>query len=279
MMANMPFVEWRMAVKRPFRRQAKRRRRINLQKALFVLPNLFTLSSVFCGVYAMMLCTGEVSSNDIYRACLAVFFGIFFDMSDGRVARLTRTQSEFGVQLDSLADLVTFGVAPALIVYVWTFSELGILGALTCFVYVACGAIRLARFNVLAGQESTSLRYFIGLPIPLAAGTLITLIVFYVREFDEKTPHLGVSVGVLLVLGLLMVSNVQYRSFKEVKPSKTSMGVLLVLLGFFAVIALVERTSLALLIYFVIYVLAGIFLDIVRRLSRQPKSTSLGRES
>ena len=200
-------------------------------------------------------------------------------MSDGRVARLTRTQSEFGVQLDSLADLVTFGVAPALIVYVWTFAELGILGALTCFVYVACGAIRLARFNVLAGQESTSLRYFIGLPIPLAAGTLITLIVFYVREFGEKTPHLGVSVSVFLVLGLLMVSNVQYRSFKEVKPNKTSIGVLLGLLALFTAIALLERTSLALLLYFLVYVLVGIFLDIARRMSRQPKSTSLGRES
>ena len=268
-----------MEAKRPFRRKPKRRRRLNLQKALFVLPNLFTLSSVFCGVYAMMLCTGEASSTDIYRACLAVFFGIFFDMSDGRVARLTRTQSEFGVQLDSLADLITFGVAPALIVYVWALAELGILGAFICFVYVGCGAIRLARFNVLAGQESTSLRYFVGLPIPLAAGTLITLVVFHLREFKEQIPHSGLSVTALVLLGLLMVSNIQYRSFKEVKPKWSSLGILFLLLAVFVGIALLYRTSLALLIYFAVYVLLGIVLDLIRRLSRQTPSAPVSSEN
>ncbi|MEZ4272854.1 MAG: CDP-alcohol phosphatidyltransferase family protein [Myxococcota bacterium] len=138
-----------MEPRRKRRRRLPRRRRIatrfNLGRALFVLPNLFTVSNIFCGFYAIVLICGEPGPEQFYRAGLAIFFGFFFDMADGRVARMTRTQSDFGVQLDSLSDMVTFGVAPALIVYRWGLSELGLWGIVVAFVYVACGALRLAR--------------------------------------------------------------------------------------------------------------------------------------
>src|SRR5437868_4145147 len=130
--------------------ERRRRRRPDLRKLMIVLPSLFTVSSIFCGVYSIMLSSGEASGDNFYRAAVAIFFGNFFDAFDGRVARMTRTQSEFGVELDSLADVITFGVAPAILVYKWALYELGFLGMAIAAVYAACGAIRLARFNVLA---------------------------------------------------------------------------------------------------------------------------------
>ena len=124
--------------------------RVNLQKSLFILPNLFTLSSVLCGFYAILICTPDATNEDFYRASLLLVFAMFFDTIDGRVARLTNTQSAIGLQLDSLADVVSFGVAPAVLVYRWSLEEIGFLGLFFAFVYIACGAIRLARFNVLA---------------------------------------------------------------------------------------------------------------------------------
>src|SRR5713226_1505849 len=119
-------------------RERRRRRRPDLRKLMFVLPNLFTVSSIFCGVYSIMLSAGEATADN------------FFHAFDGRVARMTKTQSEFGVELDSLADVITFGVAPAILVYKWALYELGFLGIAIAGIYAACGAIRLARFNVTA---------------------------------------------------------------------------------------------------------------------------------
>ena len=122
---------------------AERRPRVNLRKLMFVLPNLFTVSSIFCGIYSITLCTGDAASGDqFFRAAIAIFFGNFFDAFDGRVARMTKTQSEFGVELDSLADVITFGVAPAILVYKWALASMGMLGMAICATYAACGAIR-----------------------------------------------------------------------------------------------------------------------------------------
>jgi len=140
---------------------------------MFVLPNLFTVSTIFCGVYSIMLSAGESTGDNFFRAAVAVFFGNFFDAFDGRVARLTKTQSDFGVELDSLADVITFGVAPAILVYKWALYGLGTAGIIISGIYASCGAIRLARFNVLAHTEAGVQRFFVGLPIPLAAGTLV----------------------------------------------------------------------------------------------------------
>src|SRR5512136_3184853 len=159
---------------------------INLRKAMFVPPNLFTVSSIFLGFYSMTLSAGDPSPAQLYRAALAIFFAIFFDMFDGRVARMTRTQSDFGVQLDSLADVVSFGAAPALLVYKWALAPMGFLGLFVSFSFAACGALRLARFNVLAARgDKGSSRFFVGLPIPLAAGTIVALVIAHYRQFGS----------------------------------------------------------------------------------------------
>lgn len=238
--------------------RAKRRRiRFDLQKAMFVLPNLFTLSSIFCGFYAITLCMGEAPPSHLYRAAIAIFFGMFFDGFDGRVARLTKTQSEFGVQLDSLADLLSFGAAPAVLLYRWTLAELGNIGLFLAFVYVACGALRLARFNVLASREPGSMKYFIGLPIPLAAGTVVALVM---SAYPYEGPTPGGAVGIAVVtaaLALLMVSNVRYRTFKDLRPSKRSAAIVSLALVIFAAVSAQLKPTVALALVFLVYITMG----------------------
>src|SRR5262245_21986 len=150
---------------------------MNLRKTFFILPNLFTLSSVFCGFFAIATVAtgGRTEMEALYQASIAICFGFFFDLADGRVARLTKTQSALGLQLDSLADLITFGVAPALLMYRWGLDKIEThhLGMVISFIYVAAAALRLARFNVLALKESDDKKkpgkYIIGLPVPAAA--------------------------------------------------------------------------------------------------------------
>ncbi|MBS1111394.1 MAG: CDP-diacylglycerol--serine O-phosphatidyltransferase, partial [Anaeromyxobacteraceae bacterium] len=189
---------------------------INLRKAMFVLPNLFTVSSIFLGFYSMTLSAGDATPEQLYRAALAIFFAIFFDMFDGRVARMTRTQSDFGVQLDSLADVISFGAAPALLVYKWALAPMGFLGLFLSFSFAACGALRLARFNVLAARgDKASHRFFTGLPIPLAAGALVSVVIAHYRHYlgpTEPSAHVPIAVMVAL-LAFLMVSTVRYRTF------------------------------------------------------------------
>lgn len=253
------------AFKKPLRlrRKARRARRINLGKAMFVLPNLFTISSVFCGFYAIVLSAGDPGPVKLYQATLAVFFGAFFDMADGRVARLTKTQSEFGTQLDSLADMVTFGVAPAVIVYTWGLTELGIAGAFVAFGYVACAAVRLARFNVIAGRGGGSSSFFTGLPTPLAAAVLVALVMFHQREFSrEVTRHIQVVI-LVAVLSYLMISNVRYRSFKTLRPSHTTLTVFGLVVLVFLSLALWVRPSFALLSFTSAYVVYGLIEEVV----------------
>jgi CDP-diacylglycerol---serine O-phosphatidyltransferase len=240
---------------------------------MFVLPNLFTVSSIFCGFYAIVLVIGDVTPNHLYNAALAVFFGVFFDMADGRVARLTRTQSDFGVQLDSLADVITFGVAPAVIAFKWGLSHLGLLGATAGFVFVACGALRLARFNVLAQRGTGSIRYFIGLPIPLAAAVVVTLVMFHQRTYEEGAVRERQVAVLLLVLSYLMVSNIRYRTFKDLKLTRVSVVVALALLLAFVGIALHIRPTFALLAFVSGYVAYGLLEEVVffRRRRREDR--------
>jgi CDP-diacylglycerol--serine O-phosphatidyltransferase len=246
------------------RRRLRRPRlpRFNLRKAMFVLPNLFTLSGIFCGFYAIILAGDDPTPERLYRASLAVFFGLFFDMADGRVARLTRTQSEFGVQIDSLSDLVTFGVAPAVIVHQWALREFGLLGAVAAFAFVACGAIRLARFNILARRGGSSTD-FIGLPIPLAAGVMISLVMFHQRTFAAPVTHEGSVVVLLLVLAYLMVSNVRYRSFKKVRPSPKAFALLAVVTAAVIAMALLVAPLFAVFSFFCAYVGMGLIEEVI----------------
>src|SRR5689334_18907983 len=164
---------------------------MNLRKTFFILPNLFTLSSVFCGFFAVVTVGGGQAADEarIYQAAIAICFGFFFDMADGRVARLTKTQSSLGLQLDSAADVITFGVAPAMMVYRWGLDRLQAaipyvgphVGLVSAFLYVGAAALRLARFNVLAMAEADDKKkpgkFILGLPVPVAASVLVGLVV------------------------------------------------------------------------------------------------------
>src|SRR5437870_3531429 len=244
----------------PAERRSPRRPRANLRKLMFVLPDLFTVSSIFCGVFSITLSAGEPTGDNFYRAAVAIFFGSFFDAFDGRVARLTRTQSDFGVELDSLADVISFGVAPAILVYTWALGGMGIAGIVICSIYAACGAIRLARFNVLAHSESGSQRYFVGLPIPLAAGMLVALVI----ALNNLGTPISEAVGLwpiatlVLVLAFLMVSTIRYRTFKEAGLNARTLLIFLLVIAVGVAVAIRGRPSLVLLVYFSFYILLGI---------------------
>src|SRR5438270_10970984 len=242
------------------REERRRRRRPNLRKLMFVLPNLFTVSSIFCGVYSITLSAGEPTGDNFYRAAVAIFFGSFFDAFDGRVARLTRTQSDFGVELDSLADVISFGVAPAILVYKWALGGMGMAGLVICSISAACGAIRLARFNVLAHSETGSQRYFVGLPIPLAAGMLVALVIALnnLRAPISEAVGLWPIATLVLVLAFLMVSTIRYRTFKEAGLNARTLLVFLLVIAIGVVVAIRGRPSLVLLVYFSFYILLGI---------------------
>jgi CDP-diacylglycerol--serine O-phosphatidyltransferase len=231
---------------------------MKLEKLKFVLPNLFTVTSIFCGFYALTLCAGEASPAQLYQAALAIFFAMFFDGFDGRVARLTRTQSQFGVELDSLADLVSFGVAPAMLVYKWALAPLGFIGLFGAFLFIACGALRLARFNVLSTRADSS-RFFVGLPIPLAAGVIVSLVIAHHltrgRELGTgaRVPYLVV----VTVLSLLMVSTLRYRTFKDLRLNFASLAVFLAICLTGILIATRLHPAYVLVTYFCAYLALG----------------------
>jgi CDP-diacylglycerol--serine O-phosphatidyltransferase len=235
---------------------------MKLRDLMFVLPNLFTVSSIFCGFYAMTLCSGEASPTQLYQAALAIFFGIFFDGFDGRVARLTKTQSLFGQELDSLADVVTFGAAPALLIYKWALQPLGVVGLFGAFCFAACGALRLARFNVLAIRSPTggSSRFFVGMPIPFAACGLVSMVIAFQAARGGALPESWrwPVFGVVVFLALLMVSTVRYRTFKDLKLSKKSMLVLAFILLGGVIIATRIHPASVIVAYFALYLVSGL---------------------
>lgn len=234
---------------------------LNLRKAMFVLPNLFTVSSILLGFYALVLCAGDPSPAQLYQAALAIFFALFFDAFDGRVARMTKTQSDFGMQLDSLADVVSFGAAPGLLVYKWALAPLGFAGFFVAFAFLACGALRLARFNVLAmrGDKGSS-AFFVGLPIPLAAGAIVSLVIAHYRTFKDATSaadRIPIAVVVAL-LAFLMVSTVRYRTFKDVHLSPKSLSVFAFMCVAGVAVGMVTRASFVLLVFVSAYVAMGL---------------------
>jgi len=256
---------------------------INLRKAMFVLPNLFTVSSIFLGFYSLTLSAGEPTPEQLYRSALAVFFAIFFDMFDGRVARMTKTQSDFGMQLDSLADVISFGAAPALLVYKWALAPLGFLGFFLSFAFAACGALRLARFNVLAARgDKTSHRFFVGLPIPLAAGSIVSLVIAHFRQFGSGTDaatQVPIAVVVAL-LSFLMVSTVRYRTFKDVHLSPRSLAIFGFAVAAGVAVGIATRASFVLVVYMGAYILMGIAESVFfrRRVARDALPAAVRRE-
>jgi CDP-diacylglycerol--serine O-phosphatidyltransferase len=219
-------------------------------RGIYLLPNLLTTAGLFSGFYAVVMSMNGQFEN----AAIAIFVAMIFDGLYGRVARMTNTQSAFGAEYDSMADMVSFGVAPALIAYNFGLSELGKFGWLAAFIYVACAALRLARFNTQIGMSDN--RYFQGLASP-AAAALISGMVWVSMEYDIGGNDYGVIVAIITgITGLLMVSNFKYNSFKEVDWSgKVPFVALLLIMMVFIIVA--TAPSLVLFIVFILYAIAG----------------------
>ena len=181
-----------------------------VHKGVYILPNLLTTASLFSGFLGIMWAIG----GQFEATALAILVSALFDGLDGKVARLTNTASEFGVQYDSLADLVAFGVTPGIMVYLWKLNEFGRLGLMASFLIVVCGALRLARFNV--STATTSKKHFIGLPIPAQACIMATLVLFAPFIPDALAAYEPqLLLGLAYACSFLMVSRVRYASFKE----------------------------------------------------------------
>ncbi len=226
------------------------------RKGVYLLPNLFTLLSLFSGFYAIV----AAMHNQFDLAAIAILVAMVFDSLDGRVARLIKAQSAFGAELDSLSDMVSFGVSPALVAYNWSLSSLGFLGWgklgwLTAFLYVSCVALRLARFNTQADLMEEK-RYFFGLPCPAAAAVIATTVwVGYQYDLSGLTAT-WLMVAITWVVALLQVTNIRYRSFKDINfKGNIRFAFLFVLIVIFIFIAL--RPMLFFLVVFALFAISG----------------------
>lgn len=223
-------------------------------RGVYLLPNLFTTANLFAGFYSVVCAI----NGSFYVACAAIFVAMVLDGLDGRVARMTNTQSAFGAEYDSMSDMVAFGVAPALLSYKWALYELGNVGLTVAFIYAACAALRLARFNTQIGVVDK--RWFVGLASPAAAGVVAGL-VWAVSEHDVYGKDMPVLAGLLFasavaLTGLLMVSNIKYYSFKDLdlKGRVPFVVMLVVVLGFAVVFSDPPRV---LLLLFLVYAGSG----------------------
>lgn len=225
------------------------------RRGIYLLPNLFTTGCLFSGFYAIL----SAMSGQFEQAAIAIFVAMILDGLDGRVARLTNTASEFGVQYDSLADMVSFGLAPALIMYQWAFIDLGKLGWAIAFAYVASTALRLARFNTQA--EVADKRFFQGLPSPSAAGVVAGLV--WVSVDNGLTGDDVTVIALLLTLaaGVFMVTNFRYYSFKEVdfKGKVPFVSMLLLVLVF--VFITLDPAQILFGLFF-LYMLSGVIMTL-----------------
>ncbi|MGD9123459.1 MAG: CDP-diacylglycerol--serine O-phosphatidyltransferase [Desulfarculaceae bacterium] len=215
------------------RRRKKRITRSERRKAIYVLPNLCTTASLLAGFYSII----SSMEGDFFNASLAILASLVLDGLDGKVARATNTVSRFGVEYDSLADVVAFGAAPAILAFHWALKPVGRLGWLAAFLFVACGALRLARFNVQV--ESVGTKYFVGLPIPAAAATIATSVLMMNALGYPGPVNFWPVVIMVFVLSFLMVSNIHYLAFKELGVARLkSFNYLVAVLLFFTLIAI-----------------------------------------
>ena len=262
---QMPFVQ-------------KPTRRARLRRGIFLIPSLFTVANLLCGYYASIaaLVGGK---EDFDHAAKAIGLAILFDSMDGRIARLTGTNTEFGVQFDSLADVVSFGIAPAILAYAWgfrfafaasgNFHQLGEFAWICCLTFLICTAWRLARFNV-KGMEPGGNKNFVGMPTPAAAGVVAAIIHsrHYFAPLNDATWAV-VWFVLLLILGGLMTSTVRYYSFKDIPWTRRQPSITIILM--FLLVATIWRYSEAALVIIAgTYAVVGLVLHIVRFLRRRP---------
>jgi len=229
------------------------------KKGIYLLPNLFTTASLFSAFYAIV----AGINGDFDKAAVAIFISMILDGLDGRVARMTNTQSKFGEQYDSLADMVAFGVAPALVAFSLNLNSLGNLGWIGTFILVVGAALRLARFNTQIGEVDS--RFFVGLPSPAAAGVVAGLIwIYHIHSLAASTFATLLMLFVVAGVGVLMVSNIRYYSFKDLDlKRRVPFTAILVMVLILSVVAYDPATVL--LVSFLIYALSGPFQALVRK--------------
>lgn len=229
------------------------------RKGIYLLPNLFTTSALFSGFFAVV----AGINGDFTAASVAIFIAMVLDGLDGRVARMTNTQSAFGAEYDSLADMLSFGVAPALVAFTWILQDIGKTGWVVAFLFVACAALRLARFNVQIG--SVDKKWFIGLPSPSAAA-VVAASVWTFHSFDaDAFAFKLLMLIVVAAAGVLMVSNIRYYSFKDIdlKGPVPFVVLLAIVLGF---VVISVEPSVMLLLLFGAYVASGPVLAVMRKM-------------
>lgn len=226
-------------------------------RGIYLLPNLFTTAGLFAGFYAVI----AAIRGDFESAAIAIFVAMIMDGLDGRIARMTDTQSAFGAEYDSLADMVSFGLAPALVIFQWSLLDTGKFGWMVAFIYAACAALRLARFNTQVGIEDK--RYFQGLPSPAAAACLAGWV--WAGTSNQISPAIMTAIALPLTFmcGILMVSTVRYHSFKDLDlQGKVPFIVMLALVLVFALIA--SDPPLVLFAAFIIYALSGLIITLIK---------------
>lgn len=198
----------------------------HIRKGIYIVPSLITSASFFCGFYSIIASI----HGDYYTAAWVIILAAFFDGLDGRIARATGATTHFGVEFDSLSDLISFGAAPAILMYNWTLQPFGRIGWMAAFLFALCGALRLARFNTQSSEVRKD--RFVGLPIPAAAGVLATIVLLTRGALEIDHAPAALIVATVYIAALLMVSNIPYRSFKQMdlarrKPFHMLIGVLL----------------------------------------------------
>lgn len=243
-----------------------------LRRGVAILPSLFTTANLFLGFWAMV----KTVQGHFGEAAQLIGAAIVMDLFDGRIARMTGTASEFGAELDSLADVISFGVAPALLAYCWGFSgDLARVGWLAAFLFLVCGTLRLARFNVQ--RSVVDGRYFVGMPIPVAAGQVAAIVHFIPTRLQEKY-EASLLLALLAVLGLLMVSTIRYQSFKnfDLRARRSYVHVLLIALALVVVLAHPEYVLLSVVTIYSLSGPAGQVVNLFRRGRSDPPAVSLG---
>jgi CDP-diacylglycerol--serine O-phosphatidyltransferase len=226
-----------------------------MRKGIYLLPNTLTLCSMLLGFYSIL---STLKGNYVYAAW-AILFATIFDGLDGWVARLTNSTTKFGIELDSLSDLVSFGVAPAVMMYKWALAPFGRIGWAAAFWFMACGALRLARYNVQMG--STESKSFTGMPIPGAATIIASLILFYHEMLDMPPGKNILILGLTVLLAFLMVSTLKYHGIKEIdfRQRKPFWILVAFVLG---LTIIVMHPPISLFLFAMIYLLGGIIENI-----------------
>lgn len=237
-------------------------------RGIYLLPNLFTIGSLFAGFFAII----SSFTGNYNNATVSIFIAMIMDSLDGRVARLTNTMTAFGAELDSLADMVSFAIAPAFLAYTWGLFTLGKFGWLSAFIYMVAVALRLARFNTQVGNMDK--RYFQGLPCPSAAA-VVTSFIWICHDFEIFGKIITITLAcIMVIVGILMVSNIRFRSFKDAEL-KHNVRFVVILIAVLAIVLIISDPAKILFVIFSGYAISGPIATIwgLRRKKRLRKSS------